>query len=323
MTTPPAHLLWDNHAYMAPVPGTASIEALERHRRAGFSAVFLNLGDADRSLEHIVRLAAFARRWLLEHPDRFVPLRGVADVDRAFAEGKLAVGFDIEGMHSLQGRTDAISLYHDLGVRWMALVYNRANECGSGVHDAVDGGLTAFGREVVREMDRVGMLKCLSHTGYRTAMDVLTGSDRPCVFSHSNALALKRHARNIPDELIQACAATGGVIGVNGIDIFLGHAGAEPQLMVEHIDHIVQQVGIDHVGIGLDAGYMTSEELASELANRDYWPPGNEYEQVIECVQPEAVATVIAGLQARGYARAELAQVMGLNMRRVAQAVWR
>src|SRR6266851_9406481 len=94
----PKHLLWDNHTYIAPVPGTPTIDQLDRHRRAGFSAVFVNLGDANRSLEQILRMAAFCRRWLKDNPDRFIPLESVEDVERAKREGKLAVGFDVEGM---------------------------------------------------------------------------------------------------------------------------------------------------------------------------------------------------------------------------------
>jgi membrane dipeptidase len=315
------HLLWDNHTYIAPFPGTPTIEELERHRRAGFTVAFVNLGDANRSFDHVVRMAAFCRRWLKERSDRFILLDCVEDIQRAKREEKLAIGFDIEGMFPIGSQVDAISLLYDLGVRWMSFVYNRRNLVGSGVHDPEDEGLSEFGREVAAEMDRVGMIKCLSHTGYRTAMDVLSLSQKPCIFSHSNALSLKAHARNIPDELIKACAATRGVVGINGISIFLG-GRADPRRMAEHVDRVVQVAGIDHVGVGTDYGYLGSVELAETITDANYWPPGNEYESRIECIAPEQIASVGDCLRSKGYGEEDIAKVFGANMMRVASAVW-
>lgn len=317
------HLLWDNHIYTAPVPGTPTIEQIERHRLAGFHVAFLNLGDADRSLEHVVRMAAFCRRWLKDNADRFTLLEKAEDIARAQRTNKLAVGFNVEGLFPIGEQIDAISLLYDLGVRWMLFVYNRRNLAGSGVHDAVDEGLTPFGHEVAAEMDRVGMIKCLSHTGYRTAMDVLTNSGKPCIFSHSNAHAIKAHARNISDELIKACAASGGVVGINGINIFLGNGRSDPSLMADHIDHVVQLVGIDHVGIGTDYGYMGQEPITDLLSDPGFWPAGNDYDGKMECVPPEAISAVVDSLLRKGYDAAAIGKVLGANMLRVARAVWR
>jgi membrane dipeptidase len=318
------HLVWDNHVYVSPVPGTATIEGLERHLRAGFDVAFLNLGDSDYPLEHVLRMAAFARRWINENEDRFVLLNDVSDIERARREGKLAVGFNIEGSYCVGDQLDTVSLLYDLGVRWMLFVYNRQNLAGYGVHDDEDKGLSDFGRKLAAEMDRVGMIKCCTHTGYRTAMDILEASDKPCIFSHSNARALKDHARNIPDDLIRACAETNGVIGVNGINIFLGNGGPDPQLMVEHIDYIAQLVGVDHVGLGFDHGYMDLAELNDVLAGgSDFWPAGNEYDKEIDCVPAEGIGAIIEGLEGKGYREADIAGVLGENMLRVARAVWR
>ncbi|WP_204351035.1 membrane dipeptidase, partial [Serratia marcescens] len=91
-----------------------------------------------------------------------------------------------------------------------------------------------------------------THTGYRTAMDVMNNTDKPVVFSHSNPRALRDHPRNIPDELVDACARIGGVVCINGIGIFLGANDASVKTFVDHIDHVVQRVGAAHVGVGLD-----------------------------------------------------------------------
>ena len=108
----------------------------------------------------------------------------------------------------------------------MLLAYNLNNLAGGGCQDD-DDGMTAFGHDVVREMERVGMVVCCSHTGYRTARDVLKMATKPVVFSHSNAHDIVAHPRNLPDDLVRECAQTGGVVGVNGIGLFLGPADGD------------------------------------------------------------------------------------------------
>lgn len=325
MTTA-APLLWDNHTYLPQLPGTKAIELLDRHRSSGFNVVFLNLGDADRSFESVLRMAAFVRRWLKARPDRFILLESLGDIDRARTENKLAVGFNLEGLYSLGDQLDAISLYYDLGVRWALFTYNVRNLLGSGVHDSSDNGLTSFGRAVAAEMDRVGIIKCLSHTGHRTIMDILDTSALPCIFSHSNASAIWPHARNIPDTLIRACAERGGVIGINGIDLFLGEGSATPEAMARHIDHVAQLVGVDHVAIGTDHGYAVKDEPDEPPSSEDYWPAGHGYEAARSShpvIEPEEVGTVFELLSAKGYSSSDLAKIKGENMLRVAQTVWR
>lgn len=315
-------LVWDNHTYTTPSPGTRSIEELRRHLAAGFDVAFLNIGDADRSLEHVIRLGAFYRRWIRDHESEFILLDSVAEIDLARATGRMAIAFDIEGAFCLGDQEDIVEPLYELGVRWMALAYNRRNLVGSGVHDEVDGGLTSFGELVADEMDRVGMIKCLSHTGYRTAMQALERSAKPCIFSHSNPRALWDHVRNIPDDLIVACAETGGVVGINGINIFLGDGPPTPESMVRSIDYVVELVGIDHVGLGLDSGYLSEGEIADFLTDPAFWPEGNDYDKPIECVPAESIGAIVENLSKLGYTRADISKVLGANMRRVAESVW-
>ncbi|NIA25697.1 MAG: membrane dipeptidase [Gammaproteobacteria bacterium] len=315
-------LVWDNHTYTTPSPGTRSIEELRRHFAAGFDVAFLNIGDADRSLEHVVRLASFYRRWIRGHESEFILLDSVAEIDLARATGRMAIAFDIEGAFCLGDQADIVELLYELGVRWMALAYNRRNLVGSGVHDEVDGGLTPFGVLVADEMDRVGMIKCLSHTGYRTAMDVLERSTKPCIFSHSNPRALWDHERNIPDALIVACAETGGVVGINGINIFLGDGSPTAESMVRSIDYVVELAGIDHVGLGFDSGYLSEGDIGDFLSDPAFWPEGNDYDKLIECVPPESIGAIVEGLSELGYKPVDIAKVLGGNMRRVAERVW-
>ena len=317
-------LVWDNHACMPLRPGDdAFLPQIERARKAGCDVVSLNVGFGPQSLEAHLRVAASFRRWFAARPDLYILARGVADIDRAREEGKLAVFFDIEGMAPFdQGDAGLVQLFHDLGVRWMLIAYNRNNAAGGGCYDE-DPGLSDHGRAILAEMKRVGMMVCCSHTGHRTAREVIEEAGNPVIFSHSNASAVHPHTRNIPDELIEACARTGGVVGVNGIGVFLGDNDDRAETLVRHIDHMVQLVGPDHVGIGLDYVY-DQQELAEHLVTmRETFADDPTYRQQIRMVGPEALPAIVAGLQARGYADSDIGKILGGNWRRVAGQVWR
>ena len=139
--------------------------------------------------------------------------------------------FDIEGMGALNGAVSMVELYYRLGVRQMLIAYNLNNDAGGGCHDE-DKGLTDFGRAVVREMNHVGMVLDCAHSGIKSGLEAMRLSTKPCIFSHANARALHDHERNIIDEQIKAVAATGGVVGVNGLNRFLGDGTAKVESMV-------------------------------------------------------------------------------------------
>ena len=217
-------------------------------------------------------LAAF-RRWF-EASEDFVLAGSVSDVRAARSAGRMAVAFDLEGMNALDGDLDLLHLVHALGVRQILFAYNRNNLAGGGCHDE-DAGLTDFGRAAVREMNDLGILVDCSHCGYRTTMDAMELSCAPVIFSHSNPRALRDHERNIRDEQATACAATGGVIGVNGIGLFLGEDDIRTEALADHVEYLLDLVGPDHVGIGLDYFFEADLDASFQDAlagNEDYWP---------------------------------------------------
>jgi len=165
-----------------------------------------------------------------------------------------------------------VSLYYDLGVRWMLFAYNKSNSLAGGCQDE-DGGLTDFGRAVLDEMERVGMVVCCSHIGHRSAMEILERARRPVIFSHSNPKALWDHPRNIRDEAIRACAKTGGVIGINGIGVFLGENDIATELLVRHVDYVADLVGPEHVGLALDYVFDQQEVIGAVKAHPELYPP--------------------------------------------------
>lgn len=314
-------LVWDNHVCLPHNTDSHWMSELQRHRAAGANVVMLNIGDSNVTLETQILMAAHFRRWIAGHPEDCIQILTTRDIDRAVAENKLGIGFDVEGAHAISDLS-LVSLLYDIGVRWMLMAYNKNNHVAGGCHDD-DPGLREFGFGLIEEMDRVGMIKCCSHTGYRSAMDVMDHTDKPVIFSHSNARALHDHPRNIPDDLINACAATGGVVCVNGVGIFLGNNDISPERFVDHVDHVAGLVGIDHVGIGLDTVY-DRDGLRALLRDRSQsiWPAGYSYDSDIEIMAPEDLPKITEALLARNYSGDDMEKILGRNLYRVAEQTW-
>jgi membrane dipeptidase len=314
-------LVWDDHAGFESRPD-ADLSQLRHWREAGVTYLSVNVGYDVRPWDNTVKTLAAFRRQIAGEPERFLLVERAADVRRAKAEGKLAITFDIEGMESLDGEVDMVSAYYDLGVRHMLFAYNRNNRAGGGCQDQ-DVGLTGFGRAVVREMNRVGMVVDCSHSGYRTTMEAMEVSSAPVVFSHSNPRALCDHPRNIRDDQIKACAATGGVIGINGVSLFLGDNDIRPERFVDHVAYVAELVGAEHLGLGLD--YMDETDgLTETLArNQTYWPASLGYDQSIEVMAPDTLPRITELLLERGFSQTEVEGVLGENFLKVAERVWK
>jgi membrane dipeptidase len=314
-------LVWDDHAGFEPDP-KVDLEILENWRAAGVDYLSVNVGyDVVPWQKTIKNIGAFIT-WLEKNTDRFTLVRTVGDIDAAKREGKLAIAFDIEGMNSLDGEAYMVSFYYRLGVRQMLFAYNLNNLAGSGCHDK-DTGLTEFGRQVIAEMNRVGMLVDCSHTGLRTTLQAMEASTAPCIFSHSNPVTLHKHGRNIVDDQIKACARTGGVVGINGIGLFLGDPAASTPTLVRAITYVADMVGIDHVGVSLD---WTPENLEGlTAANPQFWPKSEGYGQGsnMRVAAPKQLPEITEMLLERGYGEEDVRKVMGGNFRRVAAAVWK
>jgi len=316
-------LVWDNHGCMPLRPFDETfLPQLRRYKAVGVDVVSLNIGFGEQGVEEHVRVLAHFRRWLMLYGDEYVIVRTVDDIERARAQGKLAVTFDIEGANGVSDQPSLVQLYYDLGVRWMLIAYNRNNRVGGGCHDD-DPGLSAFGREVLDEMARVGMVTCCTHTGLKTTMDVMEYSSKPVIFSHSNPKAIFDHPRNITDEAMRACAATGGVVGLNGIGIFLGNNDISVENFVRHLDYVVQLIGPEHVGFGLDYVF-DQQELDDFLATmKGSFPAGQGYDAGIRMVPPEQIEPVVERLLAINYRESDIRAILGQNWLRVAQQVWR
>ena len=311
--------VWDAHAGFESWP-TTDLRNLAIWRDAGVDFLSVNVGyDVQRWTDTVRVLAAF-RRWF-EASEDYALVGSASGVRAARAAGRMAVAFDLEGMNALDGDLDLLHLVHALGVRQILFAYNRNNLAGGGCHDE-DTGLTAFGRAAVREMNDLGILVDCSHCGYRTTMDAMELSRAPVVFSHSNPRALRDHERNIRDEQALACAATGGVVGVNGIGLFLGEDDIRTEALADHVEYLLDLVGPDHVGIGLDYFFEADVDASFQDAlagNEDYWPREQYPGGAIRCAAPSQLRELTALLLARGRSEAEVRAVLGGNFLRVAE----
>ena len=315
-------LVWDDHSCMSLRADDESfLPQLERYTRAGVDIVALNVGFDAMPWQNAIRVLAHFRRWLRQHSNRYTLIERTDDIERARREGKLGVMFDLEGGCALDGQLSMVELYYDLGVRWMLFAYNRNNALGGGCQDD-DSGLTPFGRQVLQEMARVGMVTCCTHIGHRTAMEVMEHSSNPVIFSHSNPKGLHDHPRNISDDAIRACARSGGVIAINGIGDFLGNNDARTELIVQHIDYVGQLVGTNHVGLGLDYVF-DQQELEDYLRLHPELFPPQQYQGGMRMAQPEQIPEVAEGLLRLGYTEEDLKKILGTNHLRVAKKVWK
>lgn len=315
---------WDAHSCL-PLLSGIDMGALRRHKKSGFDFVSINVGMDMNPIDQVMKTIAWFRHWLGQHADEFALVDTMADVKAAKAAGKLAVAFDLEGSTMLLEDVAMVEVYRDLGVRQAHLVYNRNNTVGGGCHDE-NIGLTDYGRQVVRAINQAGILMDCSHNGERTSLDIMETSEKPVIFSHANARALVDHPRNVTDRQIDACVATGGVIGVNGIRLFLdAQDGNFAEPMANHIDYMVQRVGPDHVGLGIDISFDLGVDDHPPSEDRAYWwPASGRYSRTLSGgTGPEVLPEIEQLLRQRGYGEGDLNKIFGLNFARVAEATWR
>lgn len=317
---------WDAHMCL-PLHPQASFAPINQLRSYGLNYVSINIGMDMNPVSQILQVIAGYRATIAAHPDKYVQVNNVADIARAQANGQIAIGFDLEGAMPLLEQPEMVALYARLGVRQIHFAYNRNNSVADGCHDEKRG-LTALGRQMVEAVNAAGMLMDCSHTGRSCSLEIMAASSQPVVFSHANPLALVDHGRNITDEQIRACAATGGVVCVSGVSRFLGVEHPSVVDVARHAAYVANLIGIDHVGIGLDNGFAQPELNDRPPGDFDpsyWWPKSAGYGQAISGMHYAPIDTwqqLPEALRAVGMSELEAKQVLGGNMLRVAGQVW-
>jgi len=319
-------LVWDQVFPATEVCGSwdAHFQALDGMRRRGYHAVSVTVAyDPEDTQTALNRLSVW-RRFLSRNAEKYVLLDQAEDAERAWRESKLAVGFHFQGTTPFGRDLGLVEIFYQLGVRYALLAYNQRNHAGDGCHEPVQSGLSRFGRELVVEMQRVGMLVDCSHTGDRTAREAFEMAAAPIIYSHANAARVHAHERNITDEMALACAGTGGVVGVNGIGWFLGQGPDLAALLFRHVDHWVQLLGPHHVGIGLDAVTDPANTLAAVRRDPVKWPADQGYQaDSLPACGPDSLEALTGLMQRAGYGEEDCRAILGENWHRLAREAWK
>lgn len=313
--------IWDAHSCV-PLSTTTNLDCLREHHHAGVRAVSINVGMDMNPLAQVIELLASFRRQILQS-DFMLLANHLSDIDQAVANDKLAVYFDIEGAKCCQGNPDIVYALYELGVRQMHFAYNRNNELGGGCHDEPKG-LTTLGKRFVDAVNDCGMLMDVSHTGFQTAMDIFAYSNRPVIYSHANPAGLVPHGRNITNEQIDACVATGGIVCANGVGRFLGDTDLHVSSLAKHIDYLAQRVGVDNVGVGLDYCYDAgSDDMPTDFDPSYWWPTSAGYENGLSMnyMPPTGFTALPNELTRLGYDASQIAGILGGNLYRVVSAI--
>ncbi len=317
---------WEAHACL-PLHPQADFAPIARLHAAGVHYVSINIGMDMNPLAQIMQVIAGFRASIASRPEVYILADTVQDITRARSEGKLAIGFDLEGAMPLLQQPEMVALYQRLGVRQMHLAYNRNNSVAGGCHDD-EQGLTPLGHKIVAAINAAGVLMDCSHTGRRCSLEIMAASSAPVIFSHSNPLALVEHGRNVTDEQIKASAASGGVVCVSGVSIFLGTRTPSADDVARHAAYVADLVGVQHAGIGLDISFNQPELDDTPPGAYDpsyWWPKSAGYDRALaRSTYPpiESWLELSAALQRTGMTAGEAALVMGGNMMRVAGQVW-
>ena len=260
-----------------------------------------------------------ALRVIAKYPERLEIVTTAAGFGQAFARGRIGSAIGLEGGHAIENSLGALRAFYEMGGRYMTLTHNVTLDWADAAADSArHGGLTAFGNEVVREMNRLGMLVDLSHVSPATMNDALDVAESPVIFSHSNARALADHVRNVPDAVLGRLKQNGGVVMITFVPGFTSQAlidwnrlpaaqrsGAAPRAtisqIVDHIEHVKRVAGVDHVGIGGDFDGIT--EVVEGLEDVTAYP------------------RLFAELSRRGWTETDLKKLAGENvLRAFAQA---
>jgi membrane dipeptidase len=245
-------------------------EFLGAFRDSGVTCIFQNSGEEGNDPLRLLR--RLGRMTFITDGLRETMFKAVSpdDVVAAKKSGRTCLALTTNGVplrqhwESVRDELRLVRLFYELGVRMMHVTYNRRNPLGDGCGEPNDGGLSDFGHAAVAEMNRVGVIVDVAHSGWRTSLEAAKASTKPMVASHTACAALHKHYRGKPDEVIKAICDTGGLVGICCIPNFLGGDG-DIRALLDNIDYVVKKFGPDHVAIGTDVGYTSRNKSKEPL----------------------------------------------------------
>ncbi|MHA2143353.1 MAG: dipeptidase [Candidatus Thorarchaeota archaeon] len=278
----------------------------------------------------------------IAHQDYVIHCRRVEDIVTAFETGKLAWVAVLESSTCIENEVDRIDVLYGLGIRSMGLVYSETNQLGTGLDEMRDGGLTDFGYDAVIRMNKVGMLVDVSHVSDQTARDAIEMAKAPPIISHAGSKTVHTIKRMVPDDVLQALAEKGGVIGIEAAPGYTAtNENKTPSIDTygKHLEYCIELMGIDHVGCGPDTLYgdhvglyKMYDEVLSTAGMGHYSRPGTtpdldesklpDYVKGVENPS-EALNNVARWMVKNGYSDEEIIKVIGGNALALLKKVWR
>ena len=303
-----------------------SREVFEDMRRGGLTAANCTCciweGFAD-TMKNVARW----NTWFREHDDVILKVRNTADIGRAKAEGKTGIVLGFQNVSAFEDQIGYVQHFKDVGVGVAQLAYNTQNLVATGCYESEDRGLSDFGREVVAEMNRVGMLCDLSHVGSRSSRDTILASDRPVAYTHCLPSGLKAHPRNKSDEELRFIADHGGFIGVTMFPPFLRRGTASTvDDYVDAIDYVINVAGEDSVGIGTDFTQDYGPAFFDWITHDKGY--ARRLTAFGDIVNPKGIRTIgelpnlTAAMVRKGWSEKRIRKVLGENWLALLARVW-
>jgi membrane dipeptidase len=305
-------------------------EHFERARDGGVTATNHTVVHPSDDFETAVLAMTACRHWIARNADQGLLATTVKDIREAKASGREAIIFGPQNTEFVGTDLRKLEAAYVLGVRILQLTYQRQNWVGSGCGERRDAGLTTFGRSLVRHMDELGIVVDLSHCGIETTAEAIELSSNPVVFSHAHPAAVTPHIRAKSDDLLRALAAKGGVVGITALSAFLADP-AEPRVRQgleafrRHMGYLIDLIGIDHVGFGLDFDETnTPEKFAADKAAHPELDTGFGWDdkRIHGLTHAGEEAQVTRVLVSLGLDDDSVLKVLGGNFLRVFQTVW-
>lgn len=309
---------------------------------SGVTCIFQNAGEEGQDpLRMVKRLAHFTYATDLM-PDFLPKAVTPDDIEAAKKAGRHCLYFSANGvpLHqqwiSVEDELRFVRVFFELGIRMMHVTYQRRNMLGDGCGESADGGLSDFGRAAVAELNRVGVIVDVAHSGWKTSLDAAKASQKPMVASHTTCAAVYKHIRSKPDDVIRAIVDTGGLVGICAVPSFLGGKG-DISALLDHVGHVVEKFGAGHLAIGTDVAYASRNSAAENKkiphgarqrkAFRLLWPddaltpPAGANPNAKQTLAWTNWPLFTVGLVQRGFSDEQIRKILGGNMLRVARAV--
>jgi membrane dipeptidase len=269
-------------------------------------------------------------RWkklLRENSDLITQVYTTADIERAKAEGKTGIILGWQNVTGIEDQLGYLELFKELGINIVQMAYNTQNLVGTGCYESKDGGLSDFGREVVAEMNRLGIMCDLSHVGAKTSEDVILASKKPVTYSHCLPSGLKAHPRNKSDEQLKFIVDHGGFVGVTMFPPFLKKGtSATVDDFIEAIEYVIGICGEDSVGIGTDFTQGYGREFFDWITlDKGYARRLTDFGDI---VNPEGIRTIgewpniTSAMERRGWKASRIEHVIGRNWLNTLKEVW-